>query len=171
MPEKSVSRILIIGFDLKRSEHSPDCPYDRLTFFIFNQAVLYCNHLMRSLPISPGDDIPLPVTVEDRMNFIPIVTGILHSNDRAHLSKSSEQLLFLFLLSFQLFFIRNTLKLASPAFPGNFTLLHCICHLFLLLHFSYSSARITQRIFVDFARLLRIHSSFEGRITSSAISE
>ena len=130
MAQKSISGILIICFDLKRLQHSPDGTDDFLTLLILNQTLFNRNHSVGTSLINSRNNISLPVTVKYSMNFIPVKIRIFHSNYRLHIPKLLQKPLYLILFLFKLCGIRHTLILASTALFCVWT--DCLC--FFLFH-------------------------------------
>ena len=119
MAEKSISCILIIGLDLKGFQHTTYGTDDLLTFFIFDHTVIYGNDPMTLLLINPGNYVSLPVTAKSCMNFVSVIIGIFHSNDRLYFSEFFQKAFCNSLFPAKLLLVGYTLITATAAFLRN----------------------------------------------------
>ena len=88
MAQKAVSRILIIGPDLKGFKHSPDSPDNFIRLFILDQAFFHRHYDMGIFLINPGNNISSAVAVKHRMNLISVMKWLFHSNHSLNLADS-----------------------------------------------------------------------------------
>ena len=119
MAEKSISCILIIGLDLKGFQHTTYGTDDFLTLLILNQTLFNRNHSVGTSLINSRNNISLPVTVKYSMNFISVIIGVFHSNDRLYFSEFFQKAFCNSLFPAKLLLVGYTLITATAAFLRN----------------------------------------------------
>ena len=100
MAEKSVITVLIIYLDLKRFQHITDSMDDLLTLPVFDLTILHRNDPVAFLLINTGNDITLTIPSKSCMDFISVIIGIFHSDDRTYFSVFFKKALHIALFSF-----------------------------------------------------------------------
>ena len=79
--QKAVSGILIIGFNFERFTQLPNRPDDCVCQLVFDHTGFHRNHLMGSFFINAGNNISSAVSVKNRMDLIPVMIWIFHSDN------------------------------------------------------------------------------------------
>ncbi|CDB60994.1 unknown [Clostridium clostridioforme CAG:132] len=82
MSEKSKARILIIGPNFKRFEHSAYSTDDFIRLLVLYKALLHRNYMVCIFFIYSGNDISFFISVKYSMNLIAIMKWILHTYNR-----------------------------------------------------------------------------------------
>ncbi len=88
MSEKPKARILIIGPDFKRFEHSAYSTDDFICFLVLYKTLLHRNYMVCIFFIYSGNDISSFVPVKYSMYLIAVMKGILHAYNRLYRTES-----------------------------------------------------------------------------------
>ena len=118
MAQKTIPRILIVGFNAERAQHIFYIADNRIGLFILNLAAFNINDIVRILLINTRHDLPSADTVKCRLHLVAVVIRIVHLYDRLYLTVRLHQFADVRLFLFQLLLVGDSLIIAATAFLG-----------------------------------------------------
>ena len=92
MAEQTVSRVLVIRFNLKGFQELADIADDRVCCLIFKQTLINLYDVVRSLLVNAGNDLSIAPVGKDSVYLVAVMQRILHPGDRMHRAERLHQL-------------------------------------------------------------------------------
>ncbi len=118
MPQKSISRVLVVGLDLKGFKQPTDSPYDLVRLFVLQHTLFHSHKLVTPFLINAGDHLPFLVS-KGTVNLVAVMERLFHPLNRIDLTESLQQFFHLPLFLLELTLIGDIQELAATAPFGN----------------------------------------------------
>lgn len=92
MAEQTISRVLVVRFNLKGFQELADIADDRVRCLIFKQTLINLYDVVRSLLVNAGNDLSIAPVGKDSVYLVAVMQRILHPGDRMHRAERLHQL-------------------------------------------------------------------------------